>query len=269
MSSGEDGFYRPPESDLGRPGDEVPHFGSVERGLRGEYDFFIEELVSEAWRLLPGSKRVILGGFVIVWFVSFAVGGILQQVFPDPEGGSEFVAKTLMQMLPSLVTAPITAGIMIFAIKRAAHDPTASFNDVFDQFDQFGRIAGVMLLQNILMMLGFLCFVLPGIYLAFAYMLAIPLAAEKRMGIWDSLETSRKALTHCWFRLFGLWITLAVVALFGMILTLGIGLIWLLPFMTLCIAVLYRNVFGVESMRTQVEGQASTQRWGGSDPGWG
>ena len=106
-----------------------------------------------------------------------------------------------------------------------------------------------MLLQTLLVVMGIILFVLPGIYLAVAFSLALPLLVEKEMGIWQALETSRKAMTHCWFRCWGLMVVATLVATIGGAFTFGIGLIWFMPLAALSFGVLYRNVFGYEGLR--------------------
>ena len=70
---------------------------------------------------------------------------------------------------------------------------------------------------------------------------------ERRLGVWESLETSRKAVTHVWLRFFGLLLLLGFSIVIGMVVTLGIGLIWLVPWAYLCLGVAYRRMFGVRS----------------------
>ena len=102
------------------------------------------------------------------------------------------------------------------------------------------------MLSGILVVLGMFLFLLPGIYLLISYSLALPLKAERGLGIWDCLETSRKAITTAWFKFFAFNVSLGLLVLIGSALSLGIGLIWLIPFWALSIGILYRQVFGYE-----------------------
>jgi len=99
--------------------------------------------------------------------------------------------------------------------------------------------------MTLLIMLGFVLLILPGIYLSFAYGMAFPLLIDKKMGIWEAMETSRKAISKCWFRYFGLIIVLLLIAVAATI-PLGIGLIWALPLASMVIGVLYVKMFGFE-----------------------
>jgi uncharacterized membrane protein len=77
-----------------------------------------------------------------------------------------------------------------------------------------------------------------------AYILAIPLVVERKLSPWQALETSRKAITQHWFKVFGLFLVLGVIVLVSAI-PLGIGLVWTLPMAIIAIGVLYRTIFGV------------------------
>jgi uncharacterized membrane protein len=74
--------------------------------------------------------------------------------------------------------------------------------------------------------------------------MALPLVIDRGMAPWQALETSRKAITRCWWRMAFTWLLCALIVVVGS-LPLLIPLIWILPMVVLVIAVVYRNVFGV------------------------
>ncbi|MCB1616954.1 MAG: DUF975 family protein, partial [Pseudomonadales bacterium] len=102
------------------------------------------------------------------------------------------------------------------------------------------------LLMYLMIVIGFICLILPGIYLSIAYSMAMPLVAEKNLGPWEALETSRKAISKRWFTVFGLWLVLGIAVFISMI-PLGIGLIWTMPMMMIAYGIVYRNMFGCEA----------------------
>ena len=100
------------------------------------------------------------------------------------------------------------------------------------------------ILMNILIVIGFVLLIVPGIYLSIAYVMAIPLVIDRNMGPWEALECSRKAVTKKWFNFFGILIVMSLIAAVSAI-PLGIGLIWTIPMMALVYAIMYRQTFGV------------------------
>ncbi|MCP5039737.1 MAG: hypothetical protein GY944_01830, partial [bacterium] len=249
MDSGSDSIYRPPESQLERPVDGLPGGGSVERALRGDVEFGIQEVITEAWGLVSGSKGVIFGlmavavvGTVVLSFVEVALFGIQEPGF----GAGGLVRGVLSGLVTGAVFAPVNAAIYFYTIKRAAHDPDASFSTLSECFGSIVPILATFVLTTLFIYVGMALLLLPGIYLAVSYSFALPLVVEKRMGFWEAMETSRRSITQCWFRIFGLFVAVAFLAIFGSLFTLGIGLIWLLPFSMLTMGVAYRRMFGYE-----------------------
>ena len=102
------------------------------------------------------------------------------------------------------------------------------------------------LLYTLMIVLGYLLLILPGIYLSFAYMFSLPLMIEKDLGAWAALEVSRKAVTRIWFRATGFLLLIMLLITLGMI-PLGIPLIWIVPWVTLAYAMLYFKLFGAEA----------------------
>jgi len=98
----------------------------------------------------------------------------------------------------------------------------------------------------LLIIIGLVLFILPGIYLAVAFSMALPLVIDKGMTPWQALMTSRKAMTHKWFSLFGFFLICVLVTIAG-VLALFVGLVWAVPLTSLGYAIIYRDVFGVEA----------------------
>ncbi|MEN8132906.1 MAG: hypothetical protein ABFS45_22555, partial [Pseudomonadota bacterium] len=99
-------------------------------------------------------------------------------------------------------------------------------------------------LTTLLTYIGFLLLILPGIYLAIAYLLATPLLVEKQLTPWQAMENSRKAITRHWFKVFLLLLATALIMFISAI-PLGLGLIWTYPMAINILGILYREIFGV------------------------
>ncbi|NQD95394.1 hypothetical protein HP532_22315, partial [Pseudomonas sp. CrR25] len=96
----------------------------------------------------------------------------------------------------------------------------------------------------LLIYVGMILLIIPGLYLAIAYMLAIPLVVERGLSPWQALEASRKAISQHWFKVFGLFLVLGVITMLSAI-PLAIGLVWSIPLFVIAMGVLYRTIFGV------------------------
>ncbi|OWP49378.1 hypothetical protein [Pseudomonas nitroreducens] len=241
--------FAPPTSSLQDPvaSGTVP---SIEEALARGYDFSIESLIKDAWQRVNGTKGPIIVGFiiymVIVQAISFVLGMVLGlgYVASGSEAGFGMaILQLVVGILAAAVGYPFLAGINMLGIRRAADQPI-SFNEMFSHFGLFVPLFITGLAMTLLVYLGVLFLLLPGIYLSVAYILAIPLVVERKLSPWQALEVSRKAITQHWFKVFGMFLVLGVILIVSAI-PLGIGLIWTLPLSIIAIGVLYRTIFGV------------------------
>lgn len=201
-------------------------------------DWTIAGVMSEAWQSKNGFKGTYWGALIIYAVIVMVMDGLFRFLNSDNE-----LLGAIAQMLSLLVSLPLGVGLMMMAIKRSVGMPTG-VSMIFDYYPRTLPILLLYLLMMVMVTIGFVLLVLPGIYLTFAYMLALPLLVDKNTALWEALETSRKAVTPCWFRVFGLLITVSIIIMVSA-LPFGIGLIWTIPFAGLVMGIVYRNLVGV------------------------
>jgi uncharacterized membrane protein len=237
--------YQAPKADLDVVAPAVAG-GSLQDALAGRYDFQIGEVMSEAWRLTKGFKASFWGAAVLIYLVALIplmLVGALMGTVAGAGGKPNLLVQIVLNLVMATLIAPLTMGMFMMAIKRAAGMPV-TFSVAFSYFKKAPVAILAGLLVTLLTYVGLALLVLPGIYLGLAYAMTMPLIADRDLPAWQAMETSRKSLTHKWFRIFGLY--LLVGLLVGLsALPLGIPLIWTVPWATLVIGVLYRRIFGV------------------------
>jgi uncharacterized membrane protein len=217
--------------------------GSIDAGVSGNYAFSIGGVLREAWDKTGGYKKTfVLAGlayFGILLAVSFALGLLLGTLGGDPESVATAIVH---QLVLAAVSLPLGIGLFMLGLKRSLDQPLA-VSTIFNYYGKTLPLLLTLLLMYVMLAIGFLLLVIPGIYLAVAYYLALPLVVEKNLGPWAALETSRKAITRRWFAVFGLLLLLALINFIAVI-PLGIGLIWSFPLTVITMGILYRNMFG-------------------------
>jgi len=248
MNDADTNPYTPPASQLQSAvaSEQAP---SVQEALSRGYDFGVDNVINQAWALVKGSKGLIIGGYLLLYVAMFAgmfalaVVLTLLGLLDTASSENRIFSDQLFNLLSSALTYPFVAGIYLIGIRRAAGQ-AVSINLVFSQFSKFLPLLVTGVLMTILIAVGYMLLVIPGIYLSIAYLLAIPLVAERGLSPWQALETSRKAIHQHWFKVLGLCLTLSLIILLSIV-PLGIGLIWTMPLLTLSFGVLYRIIFGV------------------------
>ena len=243
-------IYATPEADLAqsRPGDRSG--GNVEDAIAGNIEVRILDTLGEAWREMKGFKLKCHIATVL-WFVVYLVASLISLPITfgllalGAEPTSASIVSSLLQIVAISATMPMLVGITIMGI-RHYRNKSVSPSQVFAYFH---KIPGALLwyiLMTLMIMLGYLLLILPGIYLSFAYLFSLPLLVEKDMSAWQALETSRKAVTRFWFRATGFLLLVILVIIIGSI-PLGIPLIWIVPWTSLSFSILYFKLFGAEA----------------------
>jgi uncharacterized membrane protein len=237
--------YAAPSSNLQEaPSGQVP---TIAEALSRGYDFNIGDLLNEAWQRVKGTKGIIIGGFIIFYVALFAATAVLGFILGGLASGDNIagiiIAQLIITVLASALAYPFLAGLNMVGIRRAADQPI-SFNEIFSHFGRLVPLVITAILMMVLIYVGMILLIIPGIYLSVAYMLAIPLVVERGLSPWQALETSRKAISQHWFKVFGLFLLLGLIMGLSMI-PVGIGLIWTIPLFIISMGVLYRTIFGV------------------------
>lgn len=225
-------------------------YGSIEKAVTGDYEFSIFAAIGEAWAKTKGAKWTFQVAFfyyfiVLIGLVLIAMGATMLLMTPAEDDPLNIIISIALQLAQTLLIMPIAMGLAMLGIKRSVDAPIAA-DSIFDYFSKMLSLLGTMILMYILLFIGFMLLVLPGIYLAVAYYMAMPLVVEKGLSPWRALETSRKAITKRWFSVFAFFFLMSLIVIISMI-PFGLGAIWTLPMMLIAYGILYRNMFGVEA----------------------
>jgi hypothetical protein len=138
---------------------------------------------------------------------------------------------------------PAYAGFFIVADKIKKGEPYV-FEDFFGGFkDKIGPLIIASIVAQLLIFVGLLLCILPGIYLAIAWSFAIPFVLFYTGDFWQALELSRKVITKNWFGFFALVLVAALLSGLGVILCF-VGIFLTLPIFYLSIYAAYEDVVG-------------------------
>lgn len=145
-------------------------------------------------------------------------------------------------LLALVITGPISVGIALVFLNLVRNRP-AEVGQMFEGFKCFGNALGTYLVSLIFIVLWTLLLIVPGIIASISYsMIYFILADRPDLGPTDCITLSKNMMRgYKWqyvclgFRFFG-WILLSVF------LTLGIGLLWVMPYMQASYAHFYDMV---------------------------
>lgn len=157
-----------------------------------------------------------------------------------------------MIVYSALLAPPLYAGFYLVANKISRGEEVI-YPDFFGGFRFWIPTAVISLLTQVLIAIGLIALIIPGIYLAVGYLFAIQMGIFGGLDPWAAMEWSRKLITRNWWRFFGLLLVLVVFNALGLLLA-GIGLLFTLPYTFLVLYAVFedltRDVFSEEETST-------------------
>jgi hypothetical protein len=230
-----------------------------EEGFAVGADFTVGELIKEAWQKTKGAKASIWGAMIVMYLILFGIsfGGMAayQGFYKGTDPTMSMGVNGALQLVSGWLSMLMTGGVMLIGVRRAFNQ-RVSWKMVFAGFSKALSITIAIILQIILILIGFVLLVLPGIYLSVGYALTLPLILDKGMGPWEAMEASRKAIHKRWWSVLGLYLVMMLLYMVSAI-PLGLGLIWTVPMFFVLFGVLYVRFFGTaRSVEEELEEEA-------------
>jgi hypothetical protein len=190
--------------------------GPVGRPARRE-NRFVDALVAGWWLVRCNALRV-LAVVLLVWlpinaFVTYQQLFVLQ---PDDIGGGNRLGMLLQWLLGVIGTGTVVAlGVGCWQQGR----PIGLGRAFSASFSQWGKFVASTFLGGILLLVGLLLIVLPGLFVALCFGWVYPVYVIERPGVWAGLRRSADiTLRHFWLSL-ALFVATTIIALAGTIAT--------------------------------------------------
>ncbi len=195
--------------------------------------------------------NLLTGGFAVASNGANGEGsGYLS--FADHHVGITLATVAVVMSLIALVLGgAINLGWCQFHTNLVKDREDARFNDLFAHFDRLGRGFVMNLVMSLFIVLWSLLFIVPGIIATYRYAMVPYLMAEfPELKTMDAIRESKRLMQGNKWRLFCLQMSFFGWALLC-VFTLGIGNLWLTPYMRTAEAAFYMHVTG--RMETEKE----------------
>ena len=214
-----------------RPG--PPRIGAVEADrlaadiIARDYRVDIGECFSRSWNLVKDNFGLIGGATATALIIGLAAGSVPVLGIP---------AAVLLAFV-------LQGGLHWLFLKRLRGQP-AQFSELFAGFSRaFVPLLLAGIFVHLLVAIGVILLVLPGIYLVVAWRMFVPLLImDKGLGFWPAMELSRKVVTHHWWQCFALFIAGWLVGLSGSLACI-VGIFFTLPIAVGAIVCAYEQIF--------------------------
>jgi tetratricopeptide (TPR) repeat protein len=140
------------------------------------------------------------------------------------------------------------------------------FGDFFKGFNSFLTLLLLGVVSQVMIILGLVLLIVPGIYLMVGYIFAPWFVLDRRVGFWEAMELSRHAVQPHWFELFGLVLMIILINLLGA-LALGLGLLVTIPVSWCALTAAYATLVGFHSQPQPLPAAAPVGRETAAPPG--
>ena len=210
-----------------------------------------KEYKNAALARLDGNwKPAVLATLVYLLIVMVFAGAYQAPAFLNPAMPT---APESLGFLLGIGGASLLVGIFLFyplevgyhnsmriLYERRDYDSTRNMFDIFKS-NYLHKVAG-MFLMNLKVLLWTFLFIIPGIVMAFAYaMTPYILEEHPEISAWDASARSREMMKGHKFDLFYLYLSFIGWALLAIV-TLGIGFLWLSPYVEGAVAAFYNDL---------------------------
>ena len=194
--------------------------------LARDYQLDISRCISRGWALVMDNFWLTVGSTLLVMILSTAAAIV-------PFG--------------SLLLAYVFWGGLDWLFLKLARGEKAELSDSFAGFSlAFLPLMLFSLVAQMLVGVGFLLCILPGIYLTVAWLLfPALLIIDKRLDFWPAMELSRKVVTRHWWQLFGLFLLCLLLCLVGTLVCV-VGFFVALPITTAAVVFAYEDMFSAK-----------------------
>ena len=198
--------------------------------------FSKSEAILFGWNTLKKNFRFFLGMLAIVVVVNVLVGLVISSFSEEAPKVLVMVASVISWVLDLL----ISIGVIKITLKFCDQEQ-ATYRDLFSAYRLLLNYIVGSIVYGIIVAIGFVFLIIPGIYLAVKYQFYEYLIVDKGMGPIEAIKRSGVLTEGVKRNLVLFWLALVGINILGII-ALGVGLIATVPVSWLANAYVYRRL---------------------------
>jgi MFS family permease len=192
-------------------------------------ELYLGEILSQTFNLYSSRFFLFYIPFLVAGFFTGAWGEIVSRMFPMPAAPEltappDVLLSYLFSLFAVLVVTFFLVGLVSWIIgtivngmvvKVASDVLERRSSDLSEAFDfTVGRLPSLLgagIVTGILIVVGLICLVVPGIILAIMFSLVVPAIVIERVGALESLSRSRRLVGGRWLKTFGLLLLIYII----------------------------------------------------------
>ena len=202
----------------------------------------ISEIKREAWEKIKGNKWKLIWPLLVIGLISTCIQKILGLI----------LAPNLASFITTLVIGAFSSAYIPY-ILAFVRGEEFTYNTIINCIkEKWLVLLTTYIIYYIIVFIGTLLLVVPGIILAIMYGLCMYLVVDTDQKNMDALNTSKEMMNGHKKEYFLLCLSFIGWVLLGAI-TLGIGLIWVVPYMNVAGTLYYERLKGNTPKKEEVK----------------
>lgn len=172
------------------------------------------------------------------WFI--AIGAVVLNVLTVSIASAAVPGFGLLVSL--LITGPMSLGLATFFLDLSC-GKKISIGQIFDGFKIYSKAESAYLLMVLFVFLWSLLFIIPGIIASLAYAMTFFIISDNpSLSASEALKESKRIMKGNKWKLFCLHLRFIGWILLAAIFTLGIGMLWVIPYMQVAVVKFYDDL---------------------------
>lgn len=208
-------------------------------------------LAGHAWRSLKGSRGISIGallltgllGYLLSFALLFAMFVVCGLLFRENAGPVYRVLARLTDLISGFLLAPMNVGFIFLFFLTVIRGEKPTIGLIFKPYSEFGRYVWAGIRIFIFVFLWALLFIIPGIIAGMRYFMTYyVLLDHPEYSVKQAMEESSAIVCGYKWRMFGYNLLWALITIPVIVFTLGIGLLWLIPWVHAFNAAFYETL---------------------------
>lgn len=218
--------------------------GDVKNSLNGQYEFDLSALFKQGWQLTQQYKWLIVQMVLIVFCIAISLVVVSLNLF-GIEDLTQIPAdvQRLIDILLTVLLAPFFAAIMATGVNHSVGGK-GRIGHLFNLLPKAALLGLTSLIISLVVQVGLLLFIVPGLYLTIATSFSLLIVAEKRLSPFKAVVLSVQMVNRYWLDFVKVYVIFALLFL-TVVLSFGIAMIWVAPLYYHVNGILYRDLFGI------------------------
>ncbi len=197
--------------------------------------FLIDEAIQFGWQIMKKNFFFFVG--ILLFIIAIQ---LLPVILTNIDLFASDIASIITYLLVMLVGIIVGMGAIKISLNFCDHKKS-SFSTLFSQYRLFFIYLLTTIIYSLIVLLGFILFIIPGIYLAIRFAFFEYFIIDKKMGVIQSLKESWKITKGNFWGLFAFYFIVIIINILGA-LTLLLGLFVTIPITMIAWAFIYRRL---------------------------